>query len=132
MLDLTRKQEARQVRTTRKGWSGRLDSNQRPLAPHASALPGCATPRRTQCTGSSESAESSATEQLQHVLELRPHLLDDLLALGRIAARLLAGEPLPRPADREALLVQQASDLPDDQHVLALVVAPVAPALHRL
>jgi hypothetical protein len=26
-------------------WSGRLDSNQRPLAPHASALPGCATPR---------------------------------------------------------------------------------------
>jgi hypothetical protein len=25
--------------------SGRLDSNQRPLAPHASALPGCATSR---------------------------------------------------------------------------------------
>jgi hypothetical protein len=27
-------------------WSGRRDSNSRPLAPHASALPGCATPRR--------------------------------------------------------------------------------------
>ena len=26
-------------------WSGREDSNFRPLAPHASALPGCATPR---------------------------------------------------------------------------------------
>src|ERR1700722_18753443 len=26
-------------------WSGRQDSNLRPLAPHASALPGCATPR---------------------------------------------------------------------------------------
>jgi hypothetical protein len=26
-------------------WSGRLDSNQRPLAPHANALPGCATSR---------------------------------------------------------------------------------------
>jgi hypothetical protein len=26
-------------------WSGRWDSNSRPLAPHASALPGCATPR---------------------------------------------------------------------------------------
>ena len=25
--------------------SGRLDSNQRPLAPHTSALPGCATSR---------------------------------------------------------------------------------------
>ena len=27
-------------------WSGRRDSNSRPLAPHASALPSCATPRR--------------------------------------------------------------------------------------
>ncbi len=26
-------------------WSGGLDSNQRPLAPHTSALPGCATTR---------------------------------------------------------------------------------------
>ena len=26
-------------------WSGRLDSNQRPLAPEASALANCATPR---------------------------------------------------------------------------------------
>jgi hypothetical protein len=26
-------------------WSGREDLNLRPLAPHASALPGCATPR---------------------------------------------------------------------------------------
>ena len=29
-------------------WSGRRDSNSRPLAPHASALPGCATPRREE------------------------------------------------------------------------------------
>jgi hypothetical protein len=29
------------------GWSGWRDSNSRPLAPHASALPGCATPRRS-------------------------------------------------------------------------------------
>jgi hypothetical protein len=28
-------------------WSGRSDSNTRPLAPHASTLPGCATPRLT-------------------------------------------------------------------------------------
>src|SRR5581483_2841203 len=28
-------------------WSGRLDSNQRPPAPKAGALPGCATPRPT-------------------------------------------------------------------------------------
>ncbi len=37
----------RKVRTMlqRKVWSGRLDSNQRPPAPKAGALPGCATPR---------------------------------------------------------------------------------------
>ena len=32
-------------------WSGREDLNLRPLAPHASALPGCATPRLIQLTG---------------------------------------------------------------------------------
>jgi hypothetical protein len=30
-------------------WSGREDLNLRPLAPHASALPGCATPRHFCC-----------------------------------------------------------------------------------
>ena len=30
-------------------WSGRLDSNQRPLDPQSSALPGCATPRYFLC-----------------------------------------------------------------------------------
>ena len=29
-------------------WSGRQDLNLRPLAPHASALPGCATPRERE------------------------------------------------------------------------------------
>ncbi len=32
-------------------WSGRLDSNQRPPAPKAGALPGCATPRHHQRQG---------------------------------------------------------------------------------
>ncbi len=29
-------------------WSGREDLNLRPLAPHASTLPGCATPRKKE------------------------------------------------------------------------------------
>ncbi len=33
-------------KTKDKTWSGRQDLNLRPLAPHASALPGCATPRQ--------------------------------------------------------------------------------------
>ena len=32
-------------------WSGRLDSNQRPSAPKADALPGCATPRTQDTYG---------------------------------------------------------------------------------
>src|SRR5690606_5278020 len=119
-------------------WSGRLDLNQRPLAPHASALPGCATPRRngvypeSAIEGRPIRSRPSAPQQLQHVLELGSDLLDDLLALARVAARLFAGEPLPCAADREALLVEQAPNLPDDQHVLALIVAAVAAPLHRL
>ena len=34
-------------RSKRKKWSGRLDLNQRPHAPQACALPGCATSRQT-------------------------------------------------------------------------------------
>ena len=34
-----------QIYTIHNKTSGRLDLNQRPLEPHSSALPGCATPR---------------------------------------------------------------------------------------
>ena len=34
-----------------RSWSGRQDSNLRPLAPHASALPGCATSRNENFVG---------------------------------------------------------------------------------
>ena len=37
--------DARQVSRPGLRKSGRLDSNQRPPAPHAGALPSCATPR---------------------------------------------------------------------------------------
>src|SRR5713226_304250 len=40
-----------------KSWSGRADSNRGPLAPKASALPGCATPRK----GWLNSAERAAS-----------------------------------------------------------------------
>ena len=41
-------------------WSGRQDLNLRPLAPHASALPGCATPR----TRGQDYHESSSMQML--------------------------------------------------------------------
>ncbi len=36
------------LKTENKNWSGRQDSNLRPSAPKADALPGCATPRSGQ------------------------------------------------------------------------------------
>jgi hypothetical protein len=42
-----RNDESQDSRPGSLSWSGRLDSNQRPLAPHASALPDCATPRHS-------------------------------------------------------------------------------------
>ena len=42
-------------------WSGRQDLNLRPLAPHASALPGCATPRERE---SIQRPNQTATDEL--------------------------------------------------------------------
>src|SRR5215472_1234452 len=74
----------------------------------------------------------SASQDLHQLFELDPHLLDDLLALGEIGARFLARELVARAADGEALVVEQAPDLADHDHVLTLVVAAVAAALHGL
>ena len=43
-------------RDRRRKWSGREDSNLRPPAPKAGALPDCATPRRRQATGTSDTS----------------------------------------------------------------------------
>ena len=52
-------------------WSGREDSNFRPPAPHAGALPGCATPRRDQriIAGSAVVAQKPA-----NFLQLLPNI----------------------------------------------------------
>jgi len=44
-LEGSRENLANNLQTRKEKWSGRLDSNQRPPAPKAGALPGCATPR---------------------------------------------------------------------------------------
>src|SRR6185437_12373656 len=136
-------------------WSERRDLNSGPLAPHASALPDCATLRRfiVQACQNARAGMSrarlndtpicllcreprrgafSAPQDLQQLLELEPHLLDDLLALRDVRARLLTRELVAGAADREALIVEEVADLADDDDILALVVAPVAAALHRL
>src|SRR5581483_3343423 len=71
-------------------------------------------------------------QNLHELLELDPHLADDLLALGGVRASFLATELVAGTADREALVVQEAADLADHNHILALVIAPVAASLDRL
>src|SRR5688572_30571808 len=52
--------------------------------------------------------------------------------LGLLLVRRGAVEAIARAADGEALFVQQLADAADKQHLVVLVVAPVAAALHRL
>src|SRR3569623_1281253 len=127
-------------------WSGREDSNFRPPAPHAGALPGCATPRpHAHYT----SRLAHRTEQTPDLAQLRTHFLDvertrrcrrcDARCRrshrARGGARLARGfriETVPGAVDREALLVEKVADAPDQQHLVVLVVTAIAAALHRL
>lgn len=102
-------------------WSGRSDSNTRPLAPHASALPDCATPRlgvklfrvlrklrgiypKLLNYGSIWLARLRL-EHDQYVFQLRNHLPDHLLVLLGIVLDFTVGEAQTRAADGEALVV---------------------------
>src|SRR6185312_1458821 len=78
------------------------------------------------------STRRSAPHQLENFLELHPHLPHDLLSLAHVGASLLTRELVARAGDRETLVVQKAADLADDDHVLALIVAPVAASLDGL
>src|SRR5689334_19510266 len=76
--------------------------------------------------------KSSATQHAQELFEFHAHLFDDLLTLAHVDASLFARELVSRTTDGEALLVQQAADLADDDDVLPLVVPAVTAALHGL
>ena len=58
--------------------------------------------------------------------------MDELLALIEIHLGIIAREAIARAADGEALLVEKAADLANDEHVLALVIAAIAAALDGL
>lgn len=73
-----------------------------------------------------------AAKNFQQLFQLEPHLMNELLTLVKIHLRVIAGEAVPCSANGESLFIQQASDLPNDEHVLALIVPPVAAPLDRL
>src|ERR1700727_1665305 len=78
-----------------------------------------------------ESRADSAAQNLDQFLEFEAHLMDQLLALIEVHLRIVARESIARSADGKALLVEQTANLANDQHVLALIVAPVAAPLDR-
>ena len=72
-----------------------------------------------------------AAQQFEDFFEFLTDLLDDLLTLARIDPRGVSGKPLASSPDREAFFVQQRADLPNDQDILALIVATVPAPLDR-
>src|ERR1043166_5535160 len=52
-------------------WSGREDSNLRPLGPKPSALPGCATPRRSNAHSKSRVGDGQADDSMDGVAKHR-------------------------------------------------------------
>jgi len=77
-------------------------------------------------------AGSGGFENVEDLFHLHDHLLDELVVLGGLFGVGTASELLAGTTDGEALIVQQAADLADHQHVLALIIATVATALDRL
>src|ERR1700723_3244895 len=70
-----------------------------------------------------ESREASAAQNLDQFLEFQSHLMNQLLALIKVHLRIVARESIAGSADGKALFIKQASNLANDQHVLALKVA---------
>jgi len=76
--------------------------------------------------------EILAAQNLKNLFKFRAYLLDNLLTLSHIRLGIVTGQSLPRTADRESFVIQETPDLSNDQDVLALVIAAVAPSLYRL
>jgi len=66
------------------------------------------------------------------LFKFHTYLFDNLLTLRHIRLGIFTGQALPRTADCETLVIEQAPDLTNDQDILALIVATVAPTFHRL
>ena len=77
-------------------------------------------------------AGSGGLEDVEDLFHLHDHLLDELMILGGLLRVGAAGKLLTGATDGEALIVQQAADLADHQHVLALIVTTVTATFHGL
>src|ERR1700761_170482 len=79
-----------------------------------------------------KSRRVSAAQDLDQFLEFQSHLMDQLLALIEVDLRIITRQAVSRAANGESLLIQQAANLANDQHVLPLIVASIAAPLDGL
>jgi len=73
-----------------------------------------------------------AAKNLDQLFQFQPHLMNELLALVEIHLRIVAGEAVPCAANGKPLFIQEAPYLPNDQHVLPLIIPAVAATLDGL
>jgi hypothetical protein len=71
------------------------------------------------------------TQNLKKLFKFHAHLLDYLLTLRDIRLRIVTRQALTSATDGETLIIEEASDLSNDQNVLTLIIAAVTPSLHR-
>ena len=88
--------------------------------------------REVCCAARGALRDALTAQNLDKFLELEAHLMDELLALIEIHLGIITCEAIARTTDGEALLIEQAADLANDEHVLALVIAAIATALDGL
>ena len=74
----------------------------------------------------------SPFQNMQQLLQLVLHLLDNLLAMGNVTLRVISGQALTRATDSEAVFIEQAADLAHDDHILPLIITPVTAPFERL
>ena len=70
-------------------WSGREDLNLRPLAPHASALPGCATPRIAEFGGQKAGPVSADAHDTRKARKIKMEVCGLLIGFNVLGRQLI-------------------------------------------
>ena len=73
-----------------------------------------------------------ASQNLKNLFEFHSYLFDYLLTLCDVRLCIVAREALTRTTDGKALVIEETSDLTDNQNVLSLVVTAIASSFYRL
>jgi hypothetical protein len=93
---------------------------------------GAPTGQHITCRSYRKEEKKLAAQDLKDLFKFRTHLLDYLLTLGDVRLGIITSQTLARATNGKALVIQQAPDLADNQHVLTLVIAAIAAAFNGL